>query len=143
LGQREISKRLKFSRGAIQTIIKRSGESGSYINRPKCGRNQKTTVHEDRILVAMSQKERTKSSLAISGELENEFIVKISSRTVRRCVLEVGLRGCKARKKPLLAAANVKKRLKWAKKYENWTIDDWSKIIWSDETNIGVIFVII
>ena len=52
-------------------------------------------------------------------------------------LLDVGLKGCKARKKLHLSQANNKKQLEFAKKkqHENWTPDDWGKIVWSDESN--------
>ena len=61
---------------------------------------------------------------------------------MRRRLLEVVLKGCKARKKPYLSQANKKKRLEFAKKkkknHENWTPDDWGKIVCSDESNFEV-----
>jgi hypothetical protein len=30
-------------------------------------------------------------------------------------------------------------RLKWAKKYQYWTVDDWKKVLWSDEVKINFI----
>ena len=41
-------------------------------------------------------------------------------------------------KKPYLSEEHKKSRLEFAKKYCSWTIDDWSKVIFSDETKINV-----
>jgi DDE superfamily endonuclease len=43
-----------------------------------------------------------------------------------------------AAKKPGLSAENVAKRLAWAEKYKDWTIEDWKKVIWSDESSIWI-----
>ncbi|KAG1316844.1 hypothetical protein G6F62_013245 [Rhizopus arrhizus] len=36
-------------------------------------------------------------------------------------------------KKPLLTAKHMKRRLAWAKKYQNWTTDDWQRVVFSDK----------
>lgn len=47
----------------------------------------------------------------------------ISTSTVQRRLCESGLHGRIAAKKPLLKDTNKKKRLAWAKKHEQWTLD--------------------
>lgn len=37
-------------------------------------------------------------------------------------------------KKPLLRAANIKKRLKWAKDHVEWTDTQWKRVLWTDES---------
>ena len=39
-----------------------------------------------------------------------------------------------ARQKPFLSRANQKKRLQFAIQRQNWTIEDWSRIVFSDES---------
>ncbi|KAG1016303.1 hypothetical protein G6F26_012637 [Rhizopus arrhizus] len=41
-------------------------------------------------------------------------------------------------KKPLLTAKHMKRRLAWAKKYQNWTTDDWRRVVFSDETKVNI-----
>ena len=36
--------------------------------------------------------------------------------------------------KPLLKDTNKKKRLAWAQKHEQWTLDRWKSVLWSDES---------
>jgi len=38
------------------------------------------------------------------------------------------------RRKPPLSDVNQKKRLDWAKEHENWTLEQWDELLWSDET---------
>ncbi|GFW37290.1 hypothetical protein TNCV_2632741 [Trichonephila clavipes] len=51
----------------------------------------------------------------------------VCPRTVRGRLLEIGLRGCKARPKPLLTEFQRKRRLTWAREHSLWTIKDWEK----------------
>ena len=41
-------------------------------------------------------------------------------------------------KKPLLKDTNKKKRLAWAKKHEQWTLDRWKSVLWSDESKFAI-----
>ena len=38
--------------------------------------------------------------------------------------------------KPELSQRHFKQRLDFAVKFRKWTIDDWKKVIWSDETKV-------
>ena len=57
----------------------------------------------------------------------------ISTSTVQRRLCESGLHGRITEKKPILKDTNIKKRLAWAKKHEQWTLDPWKSVLWSDE----------
>jgi hypothetical protein len=54
----------------------------------------------------------------------------ISTSTVQRRPRESGLHGRIAAKKPTSKDTN-KKRLAWAKKHEQWTLDRWKSVLWS------------
>jgi hypothetical protein len=41
------------------------------------------------------------------------------------------------KKKPLLTAVHRKKRLTFALRHKEWTVEDWKRVIWSDETKIN------
>ncbi|GFT91033.1 hypothetical protein TNCV_2008691 [Trichonephila clavipes] len=53
--------------------------------------------------------------------------MSVCPRTVRGRLPEIGLRGCKARPKPLLTEFQRKRRLMWAREHSLWTIKDWEK----------------
>ena len=63
----------------------------------------------------------------------------VSRRTVRRRMLSFGLRSRFAPKKPMISPANKKKRLIWAGNHQNWTADDFAKVMWSDETPVHLV----
>ena len=50
-----------------------------------------------------------------------------------------GLGACVQQKKYLLAKRHLFARLSSAHKYKNWTVDDWRRVIFSDETKINLI----
>lgn len=141
--QVEIAKIIKCSRCAVQSAIKRFTETGSHANKLRTGRKRVTTARQDRILIRESLKDRKKTSFALAAALSEEIEETVSARTVRRRLAEAGLKGCKARKKPWLSEKNKKHRLEWALRYQHFTEEDWSNVVWSDESNFEVSFYII
>ena len=49
-----------------------------------------------------------------------------------------GIFGRRPSKKPLISKKNRKARLQFAREHRNWTIKDWSKILWSDESKYNL-----
>jgi hypothetical protein len=62
----------------------------------------------------------------------------ISTSTVWKRLRESGLHGRIAAKKPLLKDTNYKNKLAWAKKHEQWTLDWWKSVLWSDESKFEI-----
>ena len=50
----------------------------------------------------------------------------------------MGRRACRPQKSPVLTPAMRAKRVEWARRYAHWTVNDWKKVIFSDETTIEV-----
>jgi len=136
LGKRicEIVRETKCKRSAIRKIISKWRETRTVANIYKTGRARLTNRREDRRIVTMFEKSPKKSAFKASKELEKRIGTRVSETTIRRRLHEAGLKGRKPRKKPLLSIRNIRKRLTWAKEHVKWTDQEWSKIIWSDES---------
>ena len=63
----------------------------------------------------------------------------VSAQTVRRTLKEVGLCSATKKKVPMLKASHCQRRLKFTRDHENWTVEDWKRVLWSDETKINQI----
>ena len=61
----------------------------------------------------------------------------VSSQTVRNTLKEASLKAVVKKKKPLLSISHRKRRLAFAFKYQHWTVEDWKRVLWSDETKIN------
>ena len=46
----------------------------------------------------------------------------------------MGLNCCVALRKPLISEATGKERLQYAKEHKDWTVEQWKKVMWSDES---------
>ncbi|KAK9711961.1 Transposase [Popillia japonica] len=156
-----ISKKLKFSRCAVQTTIKRYNDGTM---RPGILSISSKTISRRLREVGLSARKARKTPL-LSGTNKKKRLqwvreVGLSARKARKTPLlsgtnkkkrlqwarrlrEVGLSARKARKTPLLSGTNKKKRLQWARKHQSWTEADWANVMWSDESNIEVSFIAI
>ncbi len=58
----------------------------------------------------------------------------ISECTTRGTLKQMGSSSRRPHRVPLLSAKNRKRRLKFAQAHQNWTIEDWKNVAWSDES---------
>ena len=64
--------------------------------------------------------------------------VMVDSSTVRGRLLAVGRKARRPIKKQLLTTKIKKKRFIWAKKYKDWTREQWRQVLFSDESHFLV-----
>ena len=106
--------------------------------RPGSGRKRKTSPEDDiKIVVTLK---RNPHMTIDQFKVENPGI-NLSDRRIRARIQEDGQLGSYIqRKRPYLSEKNRLERLKWAKEHLNWTIDQWAKVLWSDESPFTVRF---
>lgn len=136
---REIASKLRLSKSTVGRIIKKNEVTGNpgAEKRGRCGRKRKTNAHDDKILLRNNVKDPQKTSQDLQRDLVSAGI-QIESSTVRRRLLEVSRIARRPLKKALLTASMKLKRLAWAKKHKEWTKEDWTKVVFSDETHFEV-----
>ncbi len=54
--------------------------------------------------------------------------------TTRRTLKQMGYSSRRPHRVPLLSAKNRKRRLQFTQAHQNWTIEDWKNVAWSDES---------
>jgi hypothetical protein len=106
---------------------------------------QKSTGGCPKILSDMDLRHSTR--LLTSGQVDNAPQLArrlqeikgrpISAQTVRRGLKSVGMKAVVKVKKPLLKAHHKRARKEFAERYLHWTVEDWKRVIWSDETKIN------
>jgi transposase len=136
--RREIIKNLKLVDRTVGMIIKKFEDTGTIADKKRTGRPRKTTKVEDRRIVIISKRNRRLTAPEIAAQINCSRQSPVSVTTVKERLHEVGLYGRVAVKKPLLRPQNKKKRLEWAKQHQNWTINQWNRMLWSDESKFEV-----
>ena len=99
--QRFIANKTGVSREGVQGVLKRWMETEDSRCQPRSERKRKSVTRSDRTLIRISLRNRKLTLKELSRELKESSGVELSAPTVRRRLLENGLRGCKARKKPV------------------------------------------
>ncbi len=108
---------------AKEAVCSQSAVS-KHVNRKLSGRKRRTTNRENRSIMRIVKQNRLKNL----GELHKEWTeagVKASRATTHRRVKEFGY-SCRQR------------RLTWAKEKKNWTVAQWSKVLFSDESKFCI-----
>jgi transposase len=134
LSTRKIASQCSVSKSYVQKLRKRHFPD---VVLPKAGRPPKLSVQNKRFCVRAITAGKLDTASATAKQLHDELNVEVSDRTVRRAFQEAGLEAMEKEKKPKLSPKNVKERLAFARRHKDWTIEDWKRVIWSDETKIN------
>ena len=103
------------------------------IDEPRSGRKKKlTSEQEDEVstLVSTNRWTRELNSEEIAG------IVGASSSVILRTLKKAGYRKVKPTIKPGLTTEQKAARLAFCREVEFWTLEDWKRVIWTDETSV-------
>ena len=96
--------------------------------------------------VTLAQRQACARTITIGGldnvvdsrnALSEELNVVVSTNTTRRVIYEASLGSLEKQKKLLLMANNVHCRLEFAQGHQDWTIYDWYRVTFSNETKIN------
>jgi Transposase len=74
----------------------------------------------------------------LRAEMMNSYQLQCSISTFQRRLRQHGLFGSRPVKKPLISAKNRKARVEFARKHLNWNQQQWSKVLFSDESKFNL-----
>ena len=134
LSNRAIGKKMKVSHQSIGRILQRWNTDGLVKDRKRSGRRRKTDTRTDLRMVRIAKKDRS----ITTEEIRKNIGAQVCSRTISNRLKEGGLKSRIATKKPLISEINRKKRLEWCKAHQHWTYEQWSKVLFSDESPFSV-----
>jgi transposase len=103
----------------------------------KGGRTAKLTIRDKRRLQRNILSGSWTTAAEAHAGLRREGI-NVSAMTVKRTLQSMGFKAKTKAKKPFLSARHRKARYEWALAHKDWTLDDWKRVIFSDETKINV-----
>lgn len=132
----ELSRIFKIHKSTVSSIIQRWRKGLGFKNQVRCGRPRVTSAVTDRRIINIVKKNRFASTTEIRAMLKDVDGKLLNKYTIRNRLIENGYRGRVPRRKPNLVSRHVKQRLSWAESHADWTINDWKKVLFSDESKI-------
>jgi len=120
----------------IQKFLKRMRERGNIENLPRSGGRRKTTHRDDRILFRSVKANRRQTLRDVIARFNQRTSCNVSSRTVCRSLFREGYTRRVVSKKITISQVNRQRRVGFCRRKLHWTVDQWSHIIFSDETKI-------
>ena len=98
------------------------------------GRPKALSDRHERYAVNLITSGQCSTAVEANNMLKAKFGAEVSTQTVRRALVRYEYSGRVKRRKPWLSKTNKKKRMSFAKMYKGWTISDWKRVIFSDES---------
>jgi len=128
----EISASLNIPESTVRDTLKKAperhdGESSSRIGRPKLysERDERQILRTVRLNPHLTYR-----------QLQNQLPIKLSHDTIYRILKQNNITNWRAKKRPALTEEHAALRLAWAKEHKDWTEDQWSYMLWSDECSV-------
>jgi transposase len=131
---REATRGLHVSQSTVSRIQRRRVPENK---RRKVGRPRALSMQQRRLIVRKITSGQFDTAVEAQKYLAETQNVVVSTKTIRRNLMEAGLRSTTKIKKPLLKPRHIKERLAFCRKYKSWTKDDWRRVLWSDETKVN------
>ena len=132
--ERQVAQKVGISRSTVNGIRNKWALG---VVKSQGGRISKLSNRDKALCVRMVVRDGLKTAVEVKNALEKDLGKVFGVSTVHRGLKELGLTAVVKPKKPLLSTKNVKARLAWAKAHKDWTLDDWKRVIWSDEAKVN------
>ena len=135
--RRDVANQFHVSVATLSRLVRRYRETGDVKDRVRSGRPRITTAVEDRRIRLLSLRSRDKPATVIRDEIRVDRANPrqgLSVQTVRNQLHNNGLRSRKTAMKPLLNDGHKQARLTWARQHVRWTRQQWSHVLFTDES---------
>uniref|UniRef100_A0A914E4I6 Transposase Tc1-like domain-containing protein n=1 Tax=Acrobeloides nanus TaxID=290746 RepID=A0A914E4I6_9BILA len=133
-GYRDIAKRFHVGFGTVARTVKRWNETRTVKRKKGSGRPRKATPKQVRLLVRQVKKDPFMTAVDLAQYAQDNLGLNFTPMTARRMLIASGLRGRIPAKKPWISKKNRLARLKFAREHKDWTVAQWARILWSDES---------
>ena len=136
---RKIATEYSINYSWAKKLCNRPKNGDSRERKPGSSRPRKTTIREDRYLIREPVKVRDSTEVSptaadLAESLKERPSTEVSRWTVQRRLYEYQLKKVVKTKKPFVSPANRRKRVEFARRYRHLTVEQWKKVLWSDES---------
>ena len=119
------------------TISRICSKLCSNLQKSSGGRPSLVTPTDMRHAIRLISTGKAENAVQVTKTLQDIKNQSLSSQTICRHLKEMGMKAVVKKKRPLLSKRHMKERLDFAIAHQDWTVDDWRHVVWSDETKIN------
>jgi transposase len=130
---REVAKALKVNQSSVVRWFQKHNSGEDLSDRKRSGRP--TVMSKiSKMVVSKSLTKKRQSTRKLAERLTRHGHAMSHTTVYNYLTQKLGVRSFKRCKIPKLTEEHVRKRLRFCRERLNWTVEDWKKIIWSDES---------
>ena len=136
--QRGVARQLGVSQSCIRNVWQRYQDTLGYRRRPGSGRRRSTNAGHDRYLTLLARRDPFQPARVIQNEFRHATRINIGAQTVRNRLHEGHLFSRRPHVVPRMTAAHRQARLAWARQHVRWNANQWSHVLFTDESRFSV-----
>ncbi|KAI6661742.1 Transposase-like [Oopsacas minuta] len=133
LTQKKVAQDLNVSISSVKRWSSLYKKGSSLVTKPRSGRPP-ILKRADKIVISKSLGKCRQSTRKLAQRLKNRGNPVSHMCVYRHLTESVGVRSFKRQEIPRLSQKNIQDRLNFARKHQYWTVNDWKKVLWSDES---------
>ena len=134
LSTRDIARRERVSQSTVSRLRHYNHADRDYQDLPRGGAPRLLTDRHERLIVRMVKSGKCQTAIDVQSCLREEEDIHVSYDTVRNVFQRNNMRQQIKRRKPLLTKKQRRDRVAFAKEHKHWTVEDWNRVVWSDES---------
>ena len=118
---------------SLGTISKIGKEVDASIENNSGGRSSKRSTYDKQSIIWQINSGRLDNAVQATNFIDSTLTHPVHPQTVRNALKEAGFHSATKKKVPMLKLTHHQRWLKFARYHENWTGEDWKRVLWSDE----------
>ena len=99
----------------------------------------KLSSHDQHSIIQQICSGRLDNAVQVTQFINSTVTTPVTPQKVRNVLKESGFYSATKKKVPMLKKTHRQKRLEFAYYHENWTVEDFKRVLWSDEIKINQI----
>ena len=135
----QISSQLNISCKCIRQTIYKSDRFHTVATKPCAGRTPKVTEHQKRLIKRQQAQDDTLSLTDLVRFARTDLSLIITRQTVSRILRDFDMVSYIAPRKPRITPAQRRTRVAWCYEHLSWSVNDWSKVVFMDESNYEIL----